>query len=347
MNQPFHLFGKKTFAQNLKKNHRNTVCHSFTSRFILLGILGILLGCTFNVGGQYKSGIFFYSYGGNGGIASSPVSITSLGLKADRYIDQININGKAYGGDGGEERGGITLSDDEYISAFSISYGKYVDYIRFQTNKNRVIEGGGGGGDKRVQKNNIRIISIGVHADRFVDKLTIKYVENYKPSQVVVKNVSFIVGFNGPGTELETYDNQRQKTFDAYRNVTEIMQAQTYEASVEAEYYAKVSFSTKLEYKSTNTTEIKNELEREQSSGYKRKITLGQEQVGVKVVSGTIMVNAGNYWFYPTGEIQYIVLKLDQVNNLRNKYDLTGQLDTQISDLQNYATNQYGFKYYR
>ena len=46
------------------------------------------------------------------------------------------------------------------------------------------------------------------------------------------------------------------------------------------------------------------------------------------------------------GEPSYVIIKLDDIENILNHYDLTGKLAVQMPKLLDYKTNKYGYIYY-
>ena len=138
------------------------------------------------------------SYGGNGGDRSFPKHAiregTTIGIRGDVHIDHIRIDGDKLGGDGGIDRGSITLDEGEYISKVEIRSQHLVDYVKFTTNKGRSIDGGGSD-EGRPQKplENVRVTAIGGRHGEYADKVDIEYLENYVPSEVVQQNASLIL----------------------------------------------------------------------------------------------------------------------------------------------------------
>ncbi|MCX4029274.1 hypothetical protein H0A36_07305 [Endozoicomonas sp. SM1973] len=294
------------------------------------------------------SNIVTKPFGGNGGSEFTKQAVRELGLRTGSRVDQIRINGVAHGGNGGSDQGSITLGFDEYINKLRIRSGAEVDYVQFFTNLDRQIGGGGdGGGPSELE--NIRVLSIGGRSGSRVDKLNIELVENYVPSTVEAKNIGFILSYTSPFQELYEYQDSYQKTVDSYEKVTESMLSQTYSASIEGEYYVKVSASTKIELKSTSMESIKKELQEELKSGSYGKITIKEGYVGVLLVNGTLMKSGegDQFWMYPTSELSYSVIKISDYKNVLGHYDLTGELYTQMPGLLDYKEIKNGYTYYR
>jgi len=287
------------------------------------------------------------TFGRTGGDAFAMAVIKEIGLRSDKQVDQITINDIPHGRNGGHDRGSITLGSDEYINKVELRHGQYIDQVRFTTNKGNSVEGGGKGGEE-AKLENIRVMAIGGRSGRLVDNLKIMYIDNYEPSKVVAKNQGFIIAYSAPFQKFEEYNEDKYKTADSYEKVTEHMLSQTYKASVEGEYYVKVAASTEIAIKSSTLETVRKELQTELQSGKKVTQEIPKNHVGVKLVTGTLMSSAdGNeFWMFPTSQPSYSVIKLNEVNNILGRYDLTGQLDTQMPDLKKYKTEKNGYVYY-
>lgn len=285
-------------------------------------------------------------YGGNGGNPFPMALVREIGMHAGGFVDQIQINGRSYGLGGGANLGSITLDDDEYISSFTIRSGEFVDSFVITTNKGRTFGGGGSGGNA-VTLGNLRVIGIGGSAGEFVDRLSIKFVEEYAPSVIEERNAGFIVAYSAPFQVFEEYNDSFYQTVDSYEKVTEYVMSQQYSASVEAEYYVKVAASTEIAITETSLETVKRELEQKLASGSRRTQTIPGGQVGVKLVHGMVMRGAdGTAWMYPTTEPSYSVIPTTDVGNLLGHYDLTGELYTQMPGLRDHRTEKNGFVYY-
>lgn len=123
------------------------------------------------------------SFGGNGGGAFEMQVVEKLSLRTGKYVDQIKINGKQHGGNGGGDRGEIVLSEDEFINKVEIRSGSLIDFVKLTTNKGRTIEGGGSGGGAHTLEN-VRVLAIGGRSGSLIDSLTFFYIEDYDVAAV-------------------------------------------------------------------------------------------------------------------------------------------------------------------
>lgn len=297
-----------------------------------------------------QAAIYTHPIGGNSGYTTIPTTVVrELGLKTAKYVDQIRINGKRYGENGGTDRGSITLGKDEYINKVEYRYGWYVDWISFCTNQGRCIGGGGSGGPSQGKLENIRVIAIGGKTGWYVDKLDIMYISGYQPSQHKAENVGFILAYTPPFGEMEEYVGFEEKSTESYTKVLETMASIKYDASIQGEFMAKATagLSSGFEMKHTTIDTFKSELERRLEHKITKKQVIPAGHVGVKLVVGELLQGAnGTYWVFPTSVTSYSVINISEPNGLLGHYDLTGVLYTQIPELKKHKKIQHGYVYY-
>ena len=294
-----------------------------------------------------SSGIQIMPFGGDGGGAFPMSTINQIGLRTANLVRQIRINGTPHGKEEGTDRGSLVLGEDEYISKVEVHNGEYVDYVKFATNKGRTIGGGGDGGPNRVTLDNIRVMAIGGKAAAWVDKLNIMYVKDYRPSVVAERNAGFILGYAAPSQKLEEYESAEKRTLDSYEKITENMLRTQLSASVEAEYFVKAVVSTEIEVKQSSLQTVKRELEAKLSQSSHKTRTIGSGEVGIELINGTVMKGAdGTCWMFPTSDPVYSTIKITDVDNVLDHYDLTGELATQMPGLQKHKVTRNGYVYY-
>lgn len=242
----------------------------------------------------------------------------------------------------------MELGPDEYISSVKIRSGSKIDSVSFKTNKDRILEGGGNGGNEQPALENIRVLSIGGRSGSLVDKLTIRYVENYGPSEIADGHANFILSYTPPFEEFETYVSSKDKAIHAYEKITQSMVQQKYSASVVGEYYVVASASTEIEFRDTSTVSMKSQLEQERIKTTDTKIAVKEGYVGIHLVSGTLMQEKENglFWMYTSSMPSYSIVKLTEIQSALGHYDLTGQLYTQMTGLKSHKIIQKGYVYY-
>lgn len=297
---------------------------------------------------QSTSGVVIRSFGGEGGGPFDSEYVSSIGLRTGDIVDALILNGRLHGTNGGTDRGALQMSLDEYIAKIDIRSGAGIDRLTFYTNKGRMIGGGGNGGSPSAL-DHIRLLAIGGRSGGNLDKLQLTYIENYQASVPVESKASFIISYSPPNEEFVQYASTSEKRKDSYEKITESMVEKQFSASVEGEYYAKVSASTNLTFRDTSTTTIKSELERSQDQSASSKMTIPAGSVGIKVVLGTLMKGTGTdeYWMFPTSEPQYSIIKLSEIEKILNYYDITGNLASQMDGLTPHKTIRNGFIFYQ
>lgn len=294
-----------------------------------------------------ERGIVTKNFGGDGGDGFDPLFVKRLALRGGDVVDAIIINGEHYGGDGGHQSDTLHFDADEYITEVYIHTGDLVDYLRFVTNHGRDVSIGGEGGDNHYELKNVRVIAIGGSRGSLLDRIDITYVDNYEPSKIVQRRAQFVIGFTSPDTTLREYADSLYKTTDSYQKITETMLDQTYSASIEAEYYAKVAMSTTIRYQNISKTTVFHELSEELRTGISTEKKVGPEQVGVLLTNGDILCGSnGKTWMFPTTPLSYAVISIDAYQNVLNHYDLTGELATQMPGLRNHKTEKDGYVFY-
>lgn len=110
-------------------------------------------------------------FGGQGGDEFKPRGIHSLAMRFGSAVDALIINGDQFGEDGGELSSTITLEQDEYLSKIVLRAGSRIDYLRFETNKGNMIEGGGDGGYPDEVEG--VILTLGGRSERLLHQLNV------------------------------------------------------------------------------------------------------------------------------------------------------------------------------
>ncbi|MGZ3778940.1 MAG: jacalin-like lectin [Mucilaginibacter sp.] len=282
----------------------------------------------------------YQKFGGNGGNSFPSENVNFIAIQSGQYIDSLTLNDTRHGGNGGDINSGFTLDTDEYISYVRVRGGAYVDNLKLVTNKGRSIEGGGGGGNLLFEKNGIRVTKIGGAANVYLDSIAFTYIDNYIPS-TKVDSASFILDYKSPSTTFQAYEETDKKTADSYEKITTHMLSQEYDASVEAEYYAKVTASLKIQMQDSSQTTIRQSLETELKNSATTTTTIDGKHVGVVLQDCQIMKdNNGKCWLFPLGEQSFALIDLENpqsIDTLRGKYDISNLYD-QIPALEQWKT---------
>jgi hypothetical protein len=291
-------------------------------------------------------------YGKKGGTPFKEQYVHTIGMSANgSRMTQLRLNGVSFGaGEGSVCSDDIVLDRDEYIKKVVIRDGSDVDAIEFTTNTGKKIGGGGSGGGETVL-DNVRVVAIGGSAGSLIDCLSIRYIQDFKPSEVVQRNIKVVLGYVAPNTTLKGFKSEESKMLDAYARAMSAKSSYKYSASVEAEYFVKASASTNIEFENSSEESIKKELEKQSKAGDEYESTIDAGHVGLILASGVLMKYTDkeqtDYWIEPTASNYAMIRFEDAVTALRGHYDLTGTLSTQISSLRVHETVQHGLSYFK
>jgi len=300
------------------------------------------------IGGSIETKIFGDS---GGGVKFETRPFNTIGIRSGVRVDAVFLDGKRFGGIGGDESKVLTLGTDEYISSIATRTGNAFDYISFTTNKGRSISGGGDGGTSN-DITGARVLEIGGNAGNLIDKLRVTYIKDYSPSTLVAKSAKFILGYTTQGTKTKEYQSTETRTMDSFERVSRYLETYDITASAKGEYLGKlsgsVSVSSTMHFESAEMKTIVNQLEKKLSTSKTVEVEVPQGYVGVQVATCDIMQDVnGNYWYYPTSDVSYPIVSMDDYETFIDHYDFTGTLDTQIKKLNQFASSQYQCRYYK
>jgi hypothetical protein len=178
----------------------------------------------------------------------------------------------------------------------------------------------------------VRLLSIGGHAGKYLDRLSLTFLENYQESTLIDGGAFAILDFKHDNQTVEIATSSRLLTLQAYEQVTTKLNEFTMSASAEVEYFSKVSVSTGLKISNSSTDTFKNEIQKESLASEKTTTVLGSGEILVFVARINVMKDdAGKTWFYPVDEPSWVLKKKSEYAQLAGYYDLTSGLSTQMS----------------
>jgi hypothetical protein len=268
-------------------------------------------------------------FGGQGGSDFALEFPQSIGFRHGDLVDALSLNGNLHGGQGGDNPIIISLDTDDYWTTVEVHSGGSVDYLRFKSDRNVEISGGGGGGDTHLITG-VRLLRVGGRSGGSLDNIRLEYVENYKASTVIVDDAYAVLDFKPGGVKITSYREQTIQIAEAYSLITEHTSEFTMNASAEGEYYAKFSISTGLKTVDTSREEIKNSSDQAMKTSETIEDTLDSNQIGVLVGAIRIMQDSDqNYWVYPSKNPNWTKLGPSQINGLVGYYDFTSGLGAQ------------------
>jgi hypothetical protein len=326
-------------------------------RVLLILFLGLSISLSLNPDQIISANeVLTDHFGGNGGVFFRMIPIRSIGLRTSgSNVNSVTINNQKFGNwknnNSGKDQQTLDFEGDEYISKVDLCYGDEVYAVYFHTSKGRSIGGGQNCAKSarwRSKKTleGVRVLQIGGRSAKRVDKLDIMYVPNYQPSKVVDDRASFILKFVAPTAKILQYKDNLSREASTYQQVNKIVLQQKYSASVQGELYAQISSSIEFNVENLSEKTITKELENVIKSGESQEITVPNDSVGVYTFIGKLMRSANNEYFpIPTSAASLSIVKLDNLKGLSNKYDLTGELKTQLPNLISEFKN--GYTYYK
>jgi len=283
-------------------------------------------------------------FGGDDGQEFALVHPFSIGGRTEAEVDRLIINGQAHGGDGGEIKDELTFDADEYINLMAIRSANRIDSIFFSTNKHRKWGPYGGAGGKEHILSGIRVIGIGGRSGSRLDRLSVRIIEDYKPSGVAQNNLSAIVSIVGPpNTTIEVFENSRARQL---RTSTQLYRfSGETSTSVGAEYLAKVNSELKTSF--FNEKQLIEEYEQEAQKSRTTKIVVERERVALEVSKIQVLEDVnGQYWFFPLLTSSNTIIVPVERPIQGSILDLTGVIDSQIPSMSSHKQQKYGQDFY-
>ncbi|QPM92182.1 jacalin-like lectin [Pseudooceanicola algae] len=292
--------------------------------------------------------------GGDGGKSFEEKTVRSIGFRSGERVDAIILNGERHGGNGGKERPIFEMQSDEYIDEMTIWRGGRIHRIKLTTSRGRAMDVGQSGGKQSITLKDIRVLGIGGKSGEELDKLRIRYIENYKASDLIETGVSAVVSVIPQGQRIEVSTSQRVSKLSATRQLMETVFR--FETSTETsagasnafgEFSAKVNTTFGLEV--TSQTEINEQVETEETSTETMSYTPPRGQVGLEIVQVDVFRSQdGLAWMFPTTEPAIVsVSQSEPLANHANLYDMTGLLGLHIPAMAGQKTSHNGYDYFR
>jgi len=183
--------------------------------------------------------------------------------------------------------------------------------------------------EKKTILKNIRLLQIGGKYGRWMDSITLRYVQNYKASQLKATDVTCIMEIQQPNTSVDEYVSSNSRSVQTSRSSfsAQIMASMSVNAQVEfisRTQTVTVSSSTDQEFLKTTEQELTNERS--------TRLQVPLDAVGIFVAPHDVYFDpAGGenpFWFMPKGEGVWVWQKLeDDQFSTPLVVDLTCHLD--------------------
>jgi hypothetical protein len=167
-------------------------------------------------------GVQTVEYGGNGGHPFDMQAVHSVGVHWGGHIDALVLNGQLFGGPGAAHMDPeVFLAADEYIRGFELRYGSVLTALLFYTSHDfRQIGVAHARGDNLTIVGDIRVLGLGGRCGDNLDRIAIKYIDNYIPSALVEESAAVINVF-GPGTSIERFTSTQVQTLVSHTTTME------------------------------------------------------------------------------------------------------------------------------
>lgn len=274
--------------------------------------------------------------GGKGGEPFAFVVPNEIAIRQGKYVDALILNDKRYGGRGGEKSHTITLGEGDYWKKVEIWYGKYVDGIRFTSKSGRTV--GKPGTGKYHVIDNIRLISIRGAAGKFLDRIELKTLTDYKPPRVVQKNVQVIYSIDRGPVELLKSSNVNVRRLDALKHIasttTSVRQTETSKVETQAELSKGIARASvgmthtrqneRFHEDRTHDEKVQ-EAEKIVTNLSQIKVSVLETEYGFRTGRADIMRSGdGGYWLRPTSDTSYIKYRGHEIESIDGFLDASG-----------------------
>ncbi|WP_088892113.1 jacalin-like lectin [Leptolyngbya ohadii] len=296
--------------------------------------------------------IVIKSFGGNnpfnrdGGSPFPIQPIKTLGVQTGDAVDALILNGRRYGGRGGRETEQLELGRDEYINKIVVRSDWNIDFLEFQTNKGRTINGGGRGG-KKDELENIRVIGLGGRSGDLLDKISVRYISNYQESRLIGTGQLAITNIIPPGETIEESVSTEIARLVSITRIWELVFGQGIGASADIPleaFKAKVASETNI--KATTREEVKTEIRALVRTEQRRIFSPPPGFAGVEIAVVDVYQDGNFVWFFPTTS-EVIPVSLEGFDSNFEAYDLTKVLAVQFPSMMARRVTMHSYDFYR
>jgi hypothetical protein len=242
-----------------------------------------------------KMAIQTVEYGGSGGNPFNMEAVHSVGVHHGSEIDALVLNEVQHGGNGGLLDPEIFLAEDEYISGFILQHRNVLTALRFFTSQDRDIGVSHEKHDTLEEVGNIRVLGLGGSSGSRLDRIAIKYIDNYTPS-VMVEDSNAVINVFGPGAAIERFSSTQVQTLVSHTHVME--QVFSLDVGIKSgsalgkalhEFIAEITATGG--YKSTTRDELKNEVTTTTLNSEKTTFTTPAGMVGLEIIPVRVFVD--------------------------------------------------------
>lgn len=292
--------------------------------------------------------------GGNGGKPFAIEAVRTIGFRSGKRVDALLLNGSRKGGKGGSESVVLELQGDEYIDHMEIwsnkSRGKStrIHGISFRTSRGRSLSAGRESGTKTTLSG-VRILGLGGNSGAELDKLRVRYIKDYTPSDIVEQGALAVIGVIPQGQTTETFVSSRVSKLSAsslFLEIVSSVETTTETGGAVGEFTAKASTTFGLSV--TTSSEFREEIETETFESERITYAPPEGHVGLEVIQIDVFkASDGTIWQFPVSESSIVSTPVASSPALfANVYDMTGTLGLNFPALAAERSEKNGQDYY-
>lgn len=288
--------------------------------------------------------------GGSHGADFDIETVRTIGFRTTDVVEAILLNGQRYGDDQGKETETLELQPDEYITKLVIHESNdkkkgedRIRGVRLTTSRGRTLESGTMRGPQTVLEG-VRVLGLGGNGGHMLFKLRVRYIPDYKESEVIPGDWIAVTGVVPQGQTFESFASSRVAKMNASRvfleTVTSVQQTNEAGAAV-GEFSAKAS--TTFGVSVTSQSEFTEQVETESVNSERRTYAPPPGHVGLEVVPmEAFRASDGTVWFFPTSEPSIVSAPVSGDGVItRELYDMTGVLSLHLPYM---ADRTYGYE---
>ncbi|MEM9798561.1 MAG: jacalin-like lectin [Pseudomonadota bacterium] len=292
--------------------------------------------------------------GGDGGKSFGIQAVRTIGFRSGNRVDALVLNGSRKGGNGGRESKVLELQGDEYIEHMEIwdnthkGRSRRIHKISLQTSRGRTLSVGKQSGNKTVLSG-VRVLGLGGNSGAELDKLRIRYIKDYTPSDMIEQGALAVIGVIPQGQTTETFVSSRVSKLSAsslFLEIVSSIETTTETGGAVGEFTAKASTTFGLSV--TTSSEFREEIETETVESERITYAPPEGHVGLEVIQIDVFkANDGTIWQFPVSEPSIVSTPVASTPALfANVYDMTGTLSLNFPALVQDRVEKNGQDYY-
>ncbi|MEM1299176.1 MAG: jacalin-like lectin [Pseudomonadota bacterium] len=275
--------------------------------------------------------------------------VRSIGFRFTSRVEAILLNGTRHGDNQGHETETLEMQPEEYISRLEVTTliekgETRVRHIKLTTSLNRTLEAGSAGSGEKTVLSGVRILGLGGNVGHQLFMLRVRFIENYKPSEVIPGDFFAVTNIIPQGQEFESFKSSRVARMNSSRffleTVTSI-QTTTEAGAAVGDFSAKAS--TEFGFSVTTQSEFTEQVETETTESQTIRYAPPEGHVGLEVVPmDAFRASDGSIWYFPTNAPSIVSAPVSGESVIKQDfYDMIGVLPLHLPYM---AEQSYGFE---